>query len=179
MHLIVTRLQREFSQAVGARQNAERLLCDTKEKAIRIASELEQAEQELASVCTKRATAADCRDRASRVGLVQLLETDAASWIILDDIGLNGDEPELDLTDDERAAYQAHMKRFAEDMVAAVQSSWGSLRQIQETKRAEARETQKQWIKKRKVDVVEIGSRDRRDAGRLRTWRHCRSRTDH
>ena len=74
-------------------------------------------------------------------------------------IGVIGDESELDLTDDERAAYQVHKKLFAEELAAAVQSSWGSLRQIVETKRAEARETQKQWFKKRKVEVVEIGSR--------------------
>ena len=59
----------------------------------------------------------------------------------------------------QRASYQAHKKKFAEDLAAAVQSSWGTLRQVVEAKRAEAREAQKQWIKKRKVEVVEIGSR--------------------
>ena len=155
----VTRLQKEFSQAVDARQNAERLHCDTKEKAIRIAEELEQAEEELRNVCTKRAAAEDCKDRSPRTDLAQLLEPDAASRIILDDIGVIGDESELDLTDEERAAYQAHKKKFAEDLAAAVQSSWGTLRQLLQAKRAEALEAQKQWIKKRKVEVVEIGSR--------------------
>ena len=153
----ITRLQKEFAQAVDARQNAERLLRDTKEKAIRIADELDQAEIELRDICSKKAAAEGCKDRSPRIDLAQLLEPDAANRIILDDIGVIGDESELDITDDERAAYQAHKKKFAEDMVAAVQSSWSSLRQIFEAKRA--RETQKQWIKKRKVEIVEIGSR--------------------
>ena len=99
------------------------------------------------------------KDRSPRIDLAQLLEPDAASRIIVDDIGVIGDESELDLTDDERAAYQAHKKKFAEDTVAAVQSTWSALLQIVETKRAEAWETQKQWIKKRKVEIVEFGSR--------------------
>ena len=101
----------------------------------------------------------DSNDRVSRIDLVQLLEPDAACRVVIDEIGVIGDESELDLSEDGRAAHQAHKKKFTEDFVAAVQSSWGSLRQIVEATRAEAWETQKQWIKKRKVEIVEIGSR--------------------
>ena len=87
------------------------------------------------------------------------MEPGAATRIILHNIYFIENETELDLTDDERAAWKELKKKFAEDMVAAVRGSWGSIRQILETKRAEARETQKQWIKKRKVDIVEIGLR--------------------
>ena len=115
-----------------------------------IADELEQAEKELREICSKKAAAEDSKDRSPRIDLAQLLEPDAASRIIVDDIGAIGDESELDLFDCERAAYQAHKKKFAEDMVAAVESTWSALRQTFEAKRAEARETQKKWIKKRK-----------------------------
>ena len=70
----VTRLQREFAQAVEARQNAERLLSDTERKPS-------------ASRTTYLPTAG--------IGH-HVLEPDAANQIIL--------ETELDLTDDERAA---------------------------------------------------------------------------
>ena len=40
-------------------------------------------------------------------------------------------------SDEERTACQAHKKKFAEDMDAAVQSSLASLRQIVEAKRAD------------------------------------------
>ena len=155
----VTRFQREFQQSVDARQNAERLFTDTRKNAIRIAGELEMAEQQLNASGATGVAHTDSKDRALRSDLAELLEPDAASRVILDDMGVIGDENELDLTEDERTAYQAHKKKFAEDVVAAVQSFWGSLRQIVTAKRAEARETQRQWKKKRKVEIVEIGSR--------------------
>ena len=117
------------------------------------------AEQALAASCAKGVAHTDSKDRALRIDLAQLLEPEAASRVILDDLGVIGDESELDLTEEERAAHQAHKKKFAVDMVAAVQSCWGSLRHIVETKRAEAQEAQLQRIKKRKVEFVEIGSR--------------------
>ena len=155
----VARLKKEYAHPVSAQYNAERLVRDTKEKAIRIADEVDQAEKELKEMCSMKAAAEDSKDRTPRIDLAQLLEPDAASRIIIDDIGIIGDESDLDLTDDERMAYQTQKKLFAEELTAAVQSHWGTLRQVVEAKRAEARETQKQWIKKRKVETVEIGSR--------------------
>ena len=116
----VTHFQREFQQSVDARQNAERLFTDTRKNAIRIAGELEMAEQQLNASCAKGVAHTDSKDRASRSDLAQLLEPDAASRVILDDTCVIGDEHELDLTEDERTAYQAHKKKFAEDVVAAV-----------------------------------------------------------
>ena len=110
-------------------------------------------------LCASGGTHTDSKDQASRIDLAQLLENDVASRVILNDMGVIMDENELDLAEDERTANQAHKKKFAEDVVAAVQSSWGSLRQIVDAKRAEARETQRQWKKKRKVEIVEIGTR--------------------
>ena len=136
-------------------------------KLFRIADELDQAEKELQVMCSMKAATENTEDRSPRIVLAQLLEPDAASRIILDDIGVIGDENELDLTDEERASYQAHKKKFAEDLTAAVQSSWGTLRQVVEAKRAEAREAQKQWIKKRKVEVGRDRVTDRRNAGGL------------
>ena len=109
---------------------------DTKEKAIRIAGDLEMAEQEL-SVPVRR----EWHTPIARVGprastLAQLLEPNTASRVNLDDIGVIGDENELDLTEDERTAYQTNKKKFAEDLVAAILRSWGSLR---ENRRGEAR----------------------------------------
>ena len=67
----------EFTQSVEVRQNAERLLSDTKEKAIRIANDLKRLNRNW-PVPVKRAAVADCRDRASRFDLAQLLVPDAA-----------------------------------------------------------------------------------------------------
>ena len=155
----VARLKKEYANVVNSQYNAERLVRDTKEKAIRIADQVDQAEKELNELCAMKAAAEDSKDRTPRIDLAQLLEPDAASRIIIDDIGIIGDESDLDLTDEERMAYQSQKKLFAAELTAAVQSHWGTLRQVVEAKRAEARETQKQWIKKRKVETVVIGSR--------------------
>ena len=109
----VTRLQREFSQAVKARQNAERLLADTKEEAIRIAG----------ASCAERVAHTDSKDRASRIDLAQLLEPDAACRVVIDDIGAIGDADELGLSEEERAAYQANKKKFAEDRLLLFRAS--------------------------------------------------------
>ena len=56
---------------------------------------------------------------AQRADLAQLLEPDAANRVIIDDIGIIGDESDLDLTDDERLAHQTQKKLFAEELTAA------------------------------------------------------------
>ena len=126
----VARLKKEYANVVNAQYNAERLVRDTKEKAIRIADQVDQAEKELNELCSMRAAAEDSKDRTPRIDLAQLLEPDAASRIIIDDIGIIGDESDLDLTDEERMAYQAQKKLFAAELTAAVQSHWGTLRQV-------------------------------------------------
>ena len=75
------------------------LLTDTKASGFRIAGELETAEQALAASCAKGVAHTDSKDRASRIDLAQLLEPDAASRVILDDLGVTGDESELDLSE--------------------------------------------------------------------------------
>ena len=114
--------------------NAERLFTDTKKNAIRIAGELEMAEQELNASCAQAVAHTDSKDQASRIDVAQLLEPDAASRVVLDDMCVIGDEDELDLTEDERTAYQARKKKFAEDMVAAARgahSAKSSMRNVQ------------------------------------------------
>ena len=55
--------QREFQQSVDARQNAERLFTDTRKNAVRIAGELEMAEQQLNASCAKGVAHTDSNDR--------------------------------------------------------------------------------------------------------------------
>ena len=152
----------ELTQAVEARQNAERLLSDTKEKAIRIANELENRQNKNWPVSVPRGR------QLPTAGIVHHVLTSPSSWNQMLQAGsssttLDSLETKLSSTSRMTGVRPAkHTRRGTEPMAVTPTESGNQACRGTGDPEAVDQETQGGYCRDR--------VKDRRDVGRLRTW---------